>query len=47
MRTIFVVLNKYGVRKKKIELLKVAGDKECDSFFPYGVRVRLGGDQAK
>jgi hypothetical protein len=28
-------------------LLKVTVAKECNSVFPYGVMVRLGGDQDK
>jgi hypothetical protein len=43
----FVVMNTSGVRKNIFELLKVTVAKECDSVFPYGVMVRLGGDQDK
>jgi hypothetical protein len=47
-KTIFFVRSTSGVRKSFFyDLLKVTVAKEYDSVHPYGIMVRLGGDQDK
>jgi hypothetical protein len=47
-RELFVIMRTYGVRTKHFsDLLMVNITKEDNSVSPYGLMVRLGGDQDK